>query len=566
MEPSLFFVSLLANLIFILVILFSRTQVAHKAYTKPPQYEQIDPIRWYESHPVDFHNASAVFNTVNGAMKLKDMNLFPVGVSFIPAYIPSNTLLYHSTNLPEIPSGYDWIAMDYEFSYDFAVFDRAKKKPHPHKRSQQPIKAMWGRPKNNAFLYTFRNTKPLDKLIYLDGASAAKTRTGEMDQQLILSRQKDIYGRVDEYEAAEKICEWGREFGLQGVVRLEVGFEVIICDFHDGIELVANVSLNNVTDLAHFPGEKVLPQTPLEEKREKLIDDWDLMHGFEHARAGAVVNDGDSRIMLDFSKMVTPLNQTWLNPDPYLRRINNLSEEAKEALILDISHTLRDPVDPFGKTDWQLLTQRLEDKFAPMLVQLHTAFSVFENKSKTEDLGEALEEVVAFISKITFNFVRRYSDNNLEDEKIKKDRAFVNAIQDYVYHTFPLAARSDGLIYSSVYRVAYEVILTVFDLFYTSRVIMADIYVHPSDKNFEEFKATILAKKGELTELLGSLRWSIFTQCSELCQWDEVCYAPTWGIGPINWGANDKYMEFDGERYRIPRNLQCINYKDAGVL
>lgn len=60
---------------------------------------------------------------------------------------------------------------------------------------------------DESYLYALRNTKPLDKLIYLDGASAAKTLTGEMDQQLVLSRQLDPDARVDERVAASKICE-----------------------------------------------------------------------------------------------------------------------------------------------------------------------------------------------------------------------------------------------------------------------------------------------------------------------------------------------------------------------
>lgn len=260
-------------------ILFSSLPVLHHSH---PQH--IDAATWYKAHPVDLFNASAVFNTVHGALKQKDSNLMPVGVSFIPAYIPPNTLMYHSTSQPEIPETYEWIAMDWEFSYSFAGFQRGKKlhfRP-PHKKPHaSKLPGKFGKPRGDSYLYTFRNTKPLDKIIYLEGASAAKTATGEMDQQLVLSGQDSFDGIVDEYTAADVICKWGKDFGLQGYIRLEVGFEMVLCDFHDGIELAANVSLANVTDLAHLPNEKEEAETPLEKKREKLVDSWAHMNGWE---------------------------------------------------------------------------------------------------------------------------------------------------------------------------------------------------------------------------------------------------------------------------------------------
>lgn len=571
MPLSLTWLSLLLNAV---LIWFSLSTFSSYRQPRPHNFQNIDAEQWYEKHPVDLLNASAVFNTVHGALKEKDNSIFPVGVSFIPAYIPPNTLMYHSTGLPHVPESYEWIAMDYEFSYSFAGFDRGNGpprfgKPHkrPHKsmvgeRSQEVITEEFVHPFRGTFLYTFRNTKPLDKLIYLDGASAAKTNTGEMDQQLILSRQKDINKKVNEYEAAEKICKWGKEFGLQGFIRLEVGFEMVLCDFHDGIELVANVTLNNITSLAHLPYEKRTPKTPLEEKRKHLVDKWSYMNRFEHQQAGAGVDSGDQRILLDFSKMVTPLNHTWLNPDPYKRRIHNLSEELKEALISDVRQSVLEPVDPFHQTNWQVLTRRIEEKFAPMLSELNTTLGVFEASSKEGDLGAALETAISDLSRLTFNFVRRYSDDNTEDEETKEKDAIKMAIKDYAYHTFPLTTRSDSLIYSSLYRVTREVVETVFEIFRDVREMMLDIYIEPKNDRHDEFKHNLLTMKQKLADLLGALRWSIFTRCSRLCKWDEVCYTPTWGPGPMGWGANDKYFEFDGERYRIPMALQCVNYKD----
>ena len=225
-----------------------------------------------QNYPIDFENATAIFNAVQGALKEKDANLNPVGVSFFPAYIPPNTPMYHSTDKSEIPSLFEWIAMDYEFSYDFAsVFGHRRRGGHggPHgppgshgppgpPASPRPPMvdvdiAKTEVPGNSShvsfprldrsYLYTFRNKKPLSKLILLDGASAAKTSTGEMDQQKVLNRQRDPYKRVNEREAAAKICKWGEPFGLQGIIRMEIGFEIVLCDFKTDIELISYITL-----------------------------------------------------------------------------------------------------------------------------------------------------------------------------------------------------------------------------------------------------------------------------------------------------------------------------------
>lgn len=81
-----------------------------------PTALHLDPLEVYEKYPIDLENATAVFNSVNGALKQKHANMNPVGVSFIPAYIPPNSLLYHSTSSAKLPELFEWIAMDYEFS------------------------------------------------------------------------------------------------------------------------------------------------------------------------------------------------------------------------------------------------------------------------------------------------------------------------------------------------------------------------------------------------------------------------------------------------------------------
>lgn len=87
----------------------------------------IDPVVVHDMFPIDLANASSIFNTIQSALKQRDSNTHPAGVSFIPAYIPPNTRIYHARNDSNLPDLFEWIAFNYEFSYSFSGFRRQSK-------------------------------------------------------------------------------------------------------------------------------------------------------------------------------------------------------------------------------------------------------------------------------------------------------------------------------------------------------------------------------------------------------------------------------------------------------
>ena len=60
------------------------------------------------------------------------------------------------------------------------------------------------------------------RLVYFDGSSAAKMHDGPMDTQDIVAwgelRPDEL---PSERERIKILCDWGREFGLDGFVRME---------------------------------------------------------------------------------------------------------------------------------------------------------------------------------------------------------------------------------------------------------------------------------------------------------------------------------------------------------
>lgn len=522
----------------------------------------------YEKYPIDLNNASAVFNTVQGALKQKDSNTHPVGVSFIPAYIPANTRLYHSRPDGNLPDLYEWIAFSYEFSYLFGGFSR---------RVNQSSDGIDPRERKRKFLFSFRTKVPLDKVIYLDGASAAKIFP-ELDQQEILANISSHEGYFNEREAADKICKWGESFGLQGFIRLEIGFEMILCNFHKNVELISNITVPYAGDVIEFPPEdpeyvpsprrpppmkppatieqQVLeaPKTEpdyesLSHNRSLLLSHLSTMVGYEWSQSGSMVDHGEPRILLDLSSMVTPLNKTYIDPDSYVRNISYISQDLKGSLINQLEHVYEIPTNPFFKNDWPILTYFIVQKFGPFLMNLNKTLTNFDDLKVSGDQMQLL----------TFNIVRRYYHDEINDPTIRRETAIKDFIQDYVYNTFPLV-NTDILIYSSIFKVQYELVHLVFDVFDVSKAITHQIYITSADYKFEEELEQI---KERVTNLIQLFDWSMFYQCSNKCGFDEICLTPTWGPSPIGWGPKeDRSFSYKDGVFRINREFQCVKYTD----
>lgn len=557
----------------------------------------------YEKHikEIDLENATAIFNEVNNAVRQKNADLNPIGVSFFPAYIPVGTHLYHSThNDGKIPDSFEWTAMDYEFSYNFAHFNRGKpgsrrRKHHgkfpggkgpfgkvpggkgpfgkgPHGGRMPPFGS------GNSNLLTFEVTEPLDRLFYLGGASAAKSETGEMDTQYILS-QAESYDEFNERWAAEQICSWGKQHGgIDGYIRLEIGFEVVICNFQEKLQLISNVTLSNVAELLEFPPEKFSKasleprdeeeregkkmeeekkeeedEDPLNSQRSLIIDGLEAMSGYEQYESGERVYSGDNRILLDFSKFVTPLNRTYISPDPYKRRIYNISVDIRCKLVTELGRVLSTPNDPYTSTNWQVITTNIENKFGPILANLNTSLALYNVHENLGILGLNL-------TTYTFNFYRRYVNYPEHDFSADTRRM---AIWDYIHPYQSLKSSSDLLILSSLAKVQGALVDVMIGSFELSRDLMS-VYKGPSMSKNEKngLERQVQTLQSQVKGLLDTLRWSLFYRCRQSCKIGEMCFIPTWGPSPLGWGnAGLGFVKGDDGRKRISSNCECISYR-----
>jgi len=162
------------------------------------------------------------------------------GHSIVAGVIPRGTLLYHGTNLRSPPptQGLEWLAFNPEYSYII----------HSRRLGQLD-------------LHTYVSSRPL-RIIYLDGQSSSLGTPGFMDSQSVLitgtvPQHFGDHGRyIDaDYARARELCKIGAESGFEGVVRMNTCFELLWCDFADGLELLGSTNTTDPFDTQFVPEE-----------------------------------------------------------------------------------------------------------------------------------------------------------------------------------------------------------------------------------------------------------------------------------------------------------------------
>ncbi|POS82705.1 hypothetical protein EPUL_006640, partial [Erysiphe pulchra] len=180
-------------------------------------------------------NAPHIFNTIHGAMRQWDNSLKHNGMSMVPVTVEANTLFYHGGVTNEPVSNVEWFAFEVEHSEVFV-------ERQPPKLDNETFKYFGHIDEQNytGYLSTYRTTRPLKNIIYIDGMSAAKTTFGTLDTQdrvlLWDNGFKKRSGFQDLYRVQE-ICKLLPH--VDGIIRMELGFELILCDASKNLELLS---------------------------------------------------------------------------------------------------------------------------------------------------------------------------------------------------------------------------------------------------------------------------------------------------------------------------------------
>ncbi|KIJ89708.1 hypothetical protein K443DRAFT_51554, partial [Laccaria amethystina LaAM-08-1] len=330
-------------------------QIPIQVPTPPPNFKSTMPDIWdFNATPSLNSTSHFIFDTVGSLAQQWTNTRYRNGHTVVPGTVPVGTLLYHGTDQPEVPTEPDWIATDPDHSY---VFCRTS--------SASGNSGCWH--------LTLVVTRPL-RVLYFDGSSAAKMQGGPMDSQDIT-----VWGQVkpewtwNERKRINDLCEWGRKFGLDGFMRMEVDFEIMLCDFANGVEVVSHLNLD--------PGKDAHPGDPEPELLSSLFLSPTYVLQYRSIEAGRWHNTypGETRVKLDLSRLIS-FYDTNLFPSLVfarfgqerwkhrLQELNTVDLKTFQARLLEI---LKQSDHAGSGVDWSTLIHVVVNRYAERLEILH---------------------------------------------------------------------------------------------------------------------------------------------------------------------------------------------------
>lgn len=378
--------------------------------------------------------------------------------------------------------------------------------PPPRRDRQQPLTRPNPLDINTApdnrtgYLHTYIPTHPL-RLLYIDGLSAGKTNNGTLDTQdlLLLNLSAPIDGGPmgGERARATGLCDlattqWAG--AIDGVLRMEGGFEIILCDFGAHLELRDVLAVE--TRGWGGPGG------------------W-LMGGWRYiqAVAGRYGGIGGGRVVLDYERFVSVFEygglDLWTNDvvsdTPHPRLVNARPEQVREmrAAVADmvVSGGGRETV-PAG-TNWQAVADMVVRRYSAALHNLHTDAAVRSNK----------EAFAASVAALLAPFVASAARNSTLEA--------ARCVAQFVPALPPVAP---SLAHSTIHTVTEEICTTL--------LAALDITSLSLSRSLAPTSPPPSHALDLIDTLVNYLAWTTWKECGP-CADEEVCFVPIWPMGSL---------------------------------
>ncbi|KAI0410878.1 hypothetical protein F5X98DRAFT_358656 [Xylaria grammica] len=479
--------------------------------------------------------APQIFNAVHNAMRQWGSSLHHNGMSFFLATVPEGVLFHHGNDSPLSPTEPEWLAYEIEHAEGFARgrWSGPGGGPgngpgsEPGRRSQVILEAVDGDDDEvHGYLHVYRTTRTM-KYIYVDGMGAGKTSMGTLDSQDRILRGKKPDddeqapwirdqgdkepapkppsggGPRDERQRATDLCELAQEWGLDGIIRMEAGFEIIQCDFSDLEQVQA---LQRPDDNRPGPGHRG-------------FGGLEQLRGLAERYQGI----GSSRTAIDYSSMVSafffPVNLT--NPDSKrqdLPRLSSAEQDGLAGIKAYVAKMIPERKDELSRTvDWQDVTDMIVARYADRL----------------KFMAEGVHTLEVMASEVNF-LTNVFIDNR--DEEDKADKAVERCTYFYLHSVSPVT-EPDVLIKAALETTTHricEVLLQV-------RQLVVDDPT-PDRESLDE-------SVGAVKALMEYLNWVRFKRCPP-CAINEVCLIPMWPFGTVEQYNSPRCSNgtvFDGE-------------------
>ncbi|KAJ6111898.1 hypothetical protein N7523_007959 [Penicillium sp. IBT 18751x] len=493
-----------------------------------------------DSDPV-VKNAHHIFNVIHDSMRQWGSSLHHNGVSFFLATVPAGTQLYHGTSKSDPVNGTEWLAFEPEHAM---VFARPRGGPygpggpggphgpggppqgedgdneddehrsereelrrrHPHGSNENsiglpPFEERDGET-SEGYLHTYAAVQDL-RLLYIDGMSAAKTQKGTLDSQDVLLFNGTIdkstgRGPVGEGDRARKACEmaendWAGR--IDGVLRMEAGFEIILCKFERDLLPVRITQVKARAQGGHEKGEA---------DREKY-EHRELIDGKRRGPGGPGGGDaagwmravtaryddiGANRVFINYENFVTAFahDVDLFTEDTKLPRLSHLTYSElkpiqKGIAALALTHDARE-----SSWNWRATTDAVVIRYSHELTYLASA------KISTID---ALHE---HVEKLLSPFI----DYSERDSVLEADRCATQFLPVQLQGGKSIAARV-------IYNVAHTVCSTLMSAWAEQELTTA---------------------QNAIQNLIADLDWTTWKECRG-CEDNEICVVPIWPMGTV---------------------------------
>ncbi|KAJ7716327.1 hypothetical protein DFH07DRAFT_947616, partial [Mycena maculata] len=451
-----------------------------------------------------------VFDTVSSFLQHWPNTRYRNGHSLVPGIVPVGTLLYHGRSDSKLPTNPEWTATDPEHSY---IFCR-------------------GASAGGCWHLTLVAARPLN-VLYFDGSSAAKMRDGPMDTQDIVG-----WGKVEpdryrqERERIADLCSWGKPLGVDGFVRMEMDFEIMLCDFTAGVEVVsmANLASSGRGGPGRGPGGPGGPRPdPGQDSFEYTAphDFASATAGFEVIHSGSWHNryPGDRRIKLDLTQLIS-FYDTALVPSLVATRfgLKRWDHRLLGISAKDISAVYTVPAPAGSGVDWDTLFKVVVDRYDDRLEMVRYVLNVADEDALVTAKNAMGQFRVMLAPYIFHAAVPTAHPGNAWAAPVFEFCATSHTA--YIRRSTSLSATltpSERLLLNAVDETNREICRVVVGTWAEGVAAGLDDAL-PVDDPVPVDAALTQKWKAAVEGLMAWLDWSVWIKCRPGCSFEEICY------------------------------------------
>ncbi|KAI8444660.1 hypothetical protein BY996DRAFT_4589567 [Phakopsora pachyrhizi] len=487
-----------------------------------------------------YDTSNLIFASFLGLLQQWPNSFAYSGHSIITGTIPPSTPLYHSLE-PEAepPQGMEWLAFDPEQSYQYHSLRGGKTK-----------------------LLTYVSERPL-RIIYIDGQSASLGTPGFMDSQAVLidGKVEEEWGEGDqldgEYKRARNLCAIGEEWGFEGVVRMNTGFELIWCDFKKGLKLIGKLNFTkkklNSAQPTYGPSS-VLSNRPSHPFYYSSTWMW-LQSASWHNDA-----PGEARVKLDpsgfvsFYDRINSLNKKRRadgteNSDRSNHRLYGVSNgdvvEIRKRLIRALKRKNEGRIT--DQVDWTTIALTISQRYGSRLEELS---EVLKDNTKNATMT-ALQ-----VRRVTYEMMMPYVDFSEYDSKDFRwlEPSIAECTTAYTFVQLVNdgdSTESIRTIKKSIEGTLRRICETVTEMFSETLAMelpVAEVQHNPKVERIAQAKVS--GWKSRTDQLIKWLGWS-WKSCDSSWLADDICLPPAWPL--VNTRLNStKISQFPVLSYLNP--------------